>query len=107
MAKKYAVPEFLLDKLDQARYEKWLRRKATAHAKGDKKRFNRTDTVESYRDQIHAAVLKSMGKDTYTGEQLHWEKVSTYRNENSKSGKSKYKAEFALLPTLDHVRNQD
>src|SRR5580698_3268746 len=105
--RKYAVPDFLSDRVDQDRYERWLRAKAMAHSRGDVKRFGQKHTAEKYRDLIHAAVSSSLGKDFYTGESLQWEKVSTYNNEDSRNGKTKYKAGFALLPTVDHVWKED
>jgi hypothetical protein len=57
----------------------------------------------SYRDAIHHAVLRSEGRDVYTGEMLHWHLISQYKNEESKAGRHGYKAGFALLPTVDHV----
>jgi hypothetical protein len=45
----------------------------------------------------------SVGRDAYTGEELDWKLLSTYKNEDSKTGKHGYKAGFALLPTVDHV----
>lgn len=104
---KYAVPLFLEAHIDQTRYEKWFRRKATAHYRGDVNRFGQKHSAEYYRDLIHAAVCASGGKDFYTGEALHWGKISTYNNAASKQGKSKYKAEFALLPSVDHVWKDD
>jgi|ERR1700749_193847 len=105
--RKYAVPEFLAGLVDQKKYERWLRAKAAAHYRGDVKRFNQKHSAEYYRDLIHAAVHASGGRDAYTGESLHWNKISTYNNEASKSGKSKYKADFALLPSVDHVWKDD
>ncbi|HTT99327.1 MAG TPA: hypothetical protein VMF58_14865 [Rhizomicrobium sp.] len=104
---KYALPPALEGHIDQSRYEKWLRRKASAHYRGDIKRFGQKHNAELYRNMIHAAVGASGGRDFYTGELLHWDKISTYDNAASKLGKSKYKAEFALLPSLDHVWKDD
>jgi hypothetical protein len=105
--RKYAMPTFLAGIMDQDRYERWLRRKAVAHAKGDIKRFGRGSSPEHYRTLIHEAVCTSNGRDFYTGEDLHWDKISTYDNAASQNGKTKYKAGFALLPSLDHVWNED
>lgn len=52
---------------------------------------------------IHNAVCASGGRDAYTGEELDWKLLSTYDNEASRDGGRKYKATFALLPTVDHV----
>ena len=102
MAKKYEIPEFLGQYTSQSVYERWLRAKAQAHVRRDKKRGHQC-TAEQYRIAIHAAVVASEGNDAYTGEKLHWNLLSKYRNEDSKKGRHKYKAKFGLLPTVDHV----
>jgi hypothetical protein len=48
-------------------------------------------------------VLASIGLDAYTGEVLDWHLISKYDNDVAKKGRSKYKALFGLLPTVDHV----
>lgn len=102
MARKYALPSFLEGVVSQEAYERWLKRKAAAHARRDKAR-GYTCSGAAYREAIHAAVIASEGKDTYTGERLDWHLISTYENEQSKNGRHAYKASFALLPTVDHV----
>lgn len=52
---------------------------------------------------IHEAVVASGGHDEYTGEELAWELISTYDNEQSKVGRREYTKSLALLPTVDHV----
>ena len=64
-------------------------------------------TNTNYKQQIHTAVCESNGRDWYTGEPLEWEKISTYNNDDSKVGRSIYKASFSLLPTVDHVLRED
>ncbi len=56
---------------------------------------------------MHAAICASQGRDYYTGEDLHWELIGTYDNEQSKADRSTYKAGLALLPTIDHVLMED
>lgn len=102
-SRKYQVPSFLSEVLAQKLYERWLHRKATAHIRRDRDRGNSTCKVAAYKKAIHDAVLKSQGRDHYTGEELEWFRVSTYRNVDSQSSRRKYKAEFALLPSVDHV----
>ena len=102
MAKRHTMPGFLDQVVTATAYERWLRRKAIAHVKRDRKR-GRTCTVALYKDAIHDAVVLSNGKDAYTGEVLDWKLISTYRNEDSKIGRHAYKAQFKLLPTVDHV----
>lgn len=84
-------------------YERWLSRKAIAHVNRDRGRGRSAATRALYKEAIHAAVILSEGKDAYTGERLHWHLISTYRNEDSKAGGHKYRAGFALLPTVDHL----
>lgn len=107
MAKLYSLPDCLVGKIEEATYVRWLRRKAAAHLKRDRQRCDWEITGEGYRQQIHAAVKRSAGLDHYTGEVLHWDLLSKYSNEESKAGRSEYKASFALLPTADHVPGAD
>ena len=102
MPKKHAMPQFLEGVVTPAAYERWLARKAATHVKRDRKRGH-TCTGSTYREVIHAAVVISAGKDSYTGEKLAWHLISTYNNEDSEKGRHSYKASFALLPTVDHV----
>lgn len=97
------MPAFLNDSVDPENYERWLGRKAMACVKRDRKRGHSAVTRALYKEDIHAAVLRSEGRDAYTGEELDWKLISTYKNEDSKVGKHGYKSEFALLPTVDHV----
>lgn len=101
--RKYELPEFLTGTVTQAQYERWLHRKAVAHVRRDRKRGNQSATIAEYKIEIHRAVIESKGQDCYTGENLDWSLISTYENERSKSGGRRYKATFALLPTVDHV----
>lgn len=107
MTKLYTLPACLAEQIDEQTYIRWLRRKAAAHVKRDRKRCAWDITGETYRRQIHAAVIRSNGRDHYTGEQLRWDLVSSYSNAESKAGRSVYKATLALLPTADHVPGAD
>ncbi len=105
---KRSLPSFLIGQVSAEAYGRWLARKAAAHARRDQKRFaNNWTSGAGYRDAIHAAVLASQGRDFYTGEQLDWSLLSKYDNEASKVGKHGYKAQFALLPTVDHAQADD
>lgn len=99
---QYAVPDCIKDQCDQMKYSRWLQRKATAHARRDRKR-DRACTIAQYKAGIHAAVCALGHLDYYTGEPLDWKLVSTYDNESSKSGRTHYKKTLALLPTIDHT----
>jgi hypothetical protein len=101
MPKKHSLPTFLDGIVSSDAYHRWLTRKAAAHVKRDRKR-GRECANASYKQAIHLAVLESNGADAYTGELLDWTLISTYKNEDSKSGRHAYKAKFALLPTVDH-----
>jgi hypothetical protein len=101
--KKYDLPRFLIGRCTHVVYERWLRAKADAHVKRDRKRGNASAIGEAYRVAIHAAVVASSGNDYYTGESLEWERISTYCNAESEERRREYKRELALLPTVDHV----
>jgi len=101
--KKRSLPPFLEGRVEPQVYERWLQRKAAAHAKRDQKRWKDWKSGADYRDAIHKAVLDSGGKDAYTGEELDWNLISTYNNAASEAGRHTYKAGFALLPTVDHI----
>ena len=105
--KSYLLPDFLHGKIDEATYVRWLRRKAAAHVKRDRKRSDDQIMGERYRRLMHEAVNRSGGRDHYTGEELRWELLSTYDNEASRADRSAYKATLALLPTVDHVPGAD
>jgi hypothetical protein len=97
----YPVPGEL--GISQETYIRWLRRKAAAHVKRDRKRCDYEIVGEEYRRLIHAAVEQHGTHDFYTGEKLDWSLVSTYSNEDSQAGRTAYKSGFALLPTVDHI----
>ncbi len=78
MGRKYKLPEFLAGVISQESYERWLRRKAIAHVRRDRRRGNATAMGEPYRVAIHDAVARSHGRDAYTGEELAWTLISTY-----------------------------
>jgi hypothetical protein len=101
--KKYQLPDFLLEKVEQEEYEKWLQRKARGHFRRDRGRGNNTATAEEYKMAIHEAVLSSHGVDVYTGEELNWTLLNTYNNKQSKKRGKEYKRQFDLLPSVDHV----
>jgi len=100
--KKFCRPDFLPEVITQELYERWLHRKAQAHVRRDRGRSNKTAKVKEYKEAIHKAVCLSLGRDAYTNEQLKWELLSKYRNEESKQAGRAYKSNFALLPTVDH-----
>jgi hypothetical protein len=102
-SKRYELPPFLVGKVPQGVYERWLRHKAQAHVKRDRRRGNKMAIGEAYRVAMHAAIVQSGGRDAYTGEQLDWSLISRYDNDESQAHGRHYKHGFALLPTVDHV----
>ena len=84
----------------QAGYEKWLKGRAIAHVKRDKKRGNITATVEGYKGAIHSAVGLSEGRDHYTGESLDWSLVGSYSNEVLKADGRRFKAHWRFCRQL-------
>jgi len=100
---KYEIPEFLNGEVEQVIYNKWLERKGRSLRKRDKKRFDDVETLADYKARIHKAVCDSSGKDYYLGHRLDWSLIGTYRNEESKLKRGKYKRDFADLPTVDHL----
>ncbi len=101
--RKYERPDFLSAAVTQSDYEKWLRGRAAAHVRRDRERGNAAATNSAYKGAIHHAVIRSAGRDAYTGEQLDWALVGRYSNAESKAQRRRYKATFALLPSVDHV----
>jgi hypothetical protein len=101
--RKYELPQFLVPFTNHKAYDRWLHRRALAQVRRDRKRGNREATNEKYKLAIHGAVLRSAGRDGYTGEALDWSLLSQYNNLESKAGQRRYKARFALLPTVDHL----
>jgi hypothetical protein len=100
--RKYLVPDFI-SAVTQDIYEKWLHGRAVAHVRRDKNRGNTTASNEAYKIAIHRAVVHSGGRDHYTGEPLDWSLLCQYSNLESEAQGRRYKAKFALLPSVDHV----
>jgi hypothetical protein len=101
--KLFDLPPFLNGIVTREAYVRWLQRKAIAHVKRDRKRGNISASVSEYNRAIHNAVCASGGRDVYTHEQLEWNLISTWDNDESMQGRRIYKAKFALLPTVDHI----
>ena len=101
--RKYEKPAFMPGSISQQAYIKWLRAKANAHIKRDRKRGNLEATREAYVSAIHQAVQASGGCDVYTGKPLRWDLIGSYDNSESKAGRRAYKKGLADLPTVDHL----
>lgn len=102
---EYICPEFILNSNE---YFRWLKRKASSHIARDRKRYLPDKyTVCCYRRRIHDAVLRSNGKDEYTGIDLDWSLINQYNNASSSEKKATYRKKFYNLPTLDHTYNKN
>lgn len=101
--KKYHLPDFLSGQCSESVYKKWLSRKAVAHVKRDRKRGNKGAKTSIYKEAIHDAVLRSKGKDAYTGKLMDWKNISKYDNDKSNNKGRNYKKQFGDLPTVDHI----
>lgn len=102
MPREHSLPPFLEGRVPPLAYERWLEAKARAHSIRDRRRGSTAALRSLYKEAIHAAVFACNGHDDYTGEPLDWSLLGQYRNAESKAGRYKYKAKFALLPTVDH-----
>ena len=101
MKEKLIKPHFL--EIEQERYSKWLNNRAKSHVRRDALKFpTKKISTELYKIKIHEAVKNSNGIDYYTGEELAWDKISTYNNLQSKKEKDNYFKKFHNMPTVDH-----
>ncbi len=105
-SRKYRFPGFLAEQCSEEAYLRWLGRKAAAHRRRDSRRSTvdpSGPSQEAYKVAIHAAVVKSDGRDFYTGKALRWDLISTFANVAASEGKREYKRGLSDLPTLDHL----
>ncbi|MEK7473608.1 MAG: hypothetical protein AAB668_02695 [Patescibacteria group bacterium] len=91
----YAVPSFL-EGIGQERYNRWLHRKAANLCRRDKQRGYKNISTAKYKKEIHVAVDRSKGRDEYTGEELNWNAISTYKDKKIHD-----------LPSVDHCHELD
>ena len=104
------------NKLTETSFREFIRKKAAALWKRDKKKLIAQSSKESsekyddsrkraeYRNAIYKAIV-AMKENVcpYTGYILQWEKIGTWKNDEAKSKGKKYKKDFAYLPTVDHI----
>lgn len=102
---KIELPRFLSKVITREAYVRWLSGKARAHVKRDTKHHSSLN-VATYKGMIHEAVIKSSGRDAYTGEMLDWSLLSKWRNNEAKDQGNAYKQKFALLPSVDHISDR-
>ena len=84
-------------------YSELIQRKAVAVNKRDKRRGGQY-TVKQAIEAIDEAFHRCSGFDPYDGSKLDPELLGTYSNERSKERGAAYKREMAMLPTVDHVK---
>ncbi|MBI4027298.1 MAG: hypothetical protein HY360_20095 [Verrucomicrobia bacterium] len=99
---KHPMPRFLSEKCTQEKYQHWLKWKANAHYKRDRKRKYPGATQARWKEAIHEAVKRCKGKDDYTGRLLRWDLLRKYDNKKAKGAGIRYKKKFAGLPSVDH-----
>jgi hypothetical protein len=101
-ARLYSLPECLNDLVPEDQYRKWLQRKAQALVKRDRKRGNTQAAIAIYKEAINRAILRDGACDWYTGEELDWRLIGTYRNDTAKMAGRDIKRQMSHLPTVDH-----
>lgn len=106
-AEKYTLPSFLRGRFLENSYKQWLYKKARACYNRDEQLGKCLGTREKYRKMIHKAVVNSKGRDAYTGENLEWELIGEYNNNDSKKQGKRYKKKFDFLPTVDYLGEYD
>jgi hypothetical protein len=89
-------PRFLPPDVTLEKYRRWLDRKTAALVRRDVGRGNKSAARKAYKQAIHDAVLKSGGRDAYTGELLNWSLIGTYDNTQSQALRRAYKATLGL-----------
>jgi len=92
---KYEMPSFIKPEKETA-YFRWLGRKAMILRKRDERYGCKVKPRKTYKEKIHEAVLKSNGKDFYTGLSLDWSLISRFNGNNYHS------LDTSVLPTVDH-----
>lgn len=99
--RKWVLPASLPG-LDENVFRKWLRRKAAAHVRRDRKRGFKLASVSGYMAAIIRAIEASGGRDYYTGEPLDWVRIGLWRNAEAAERRGEYRREFWNLPSVDH-----
>jgi hypothetical protein len=103
---KYHLPDFLVGRITEAAYDKWLNAKANTLRQRDlknKRPFATANSKAMYKEKIHAAVKENGQYDKYTKDALQWELVSTWDANRAKNGQDSYRDKFLLMPTVDHI----
>lgn len=78
---KRPLPDFLAGRVSAEQYAKWLKSKAGAHVRRDRKRKFLGADLPAQKDAIHAAVVETQGRDACTAEELRWELLCAYDND--------------------------
>jgi hypothetical protein len=105
----YPLPAFLEGICKLSVYRTWILRRAISLYHRDRKmkrpcaQFN---TITNYRHAIHAAVIKNGLKEPYTGDVMKWELIGTWDSTKGSDNEERYKTEYRLLPTVDHLDPQ-
>lgn len=94
------VPEFVRARgISCARYSAWLSRQALTCKQRDP--LERRQPIVAYRDAIHKAVLRSGGRDEYTGDPLEWNRLNHARPTTGGRRSHRIKGHY---PSVDHYQ---
>jgi hypothetical protein len=102
----YFLPSFLNGIISEARYRRWLNRKASHLYHNDvrqKRPCALNSSARQYKALIHKAILDNGLFDPFTGELLRWELLDTWDDSSDKNPGRDVIEKFSLLPTVDHI----
>ena len=102
---RFPLPAVLEGLLPPAAYNNWVRVKAWALFKRDRKRklpVALKSSVDLYKETVNGAVAAGGPLDPYTGDALKWGLIGTWDPEKAKID-CDYARQFYLMPTIDHV----
>lgn len=86
-------------KVNCTRYNAWLNGQARSCRARDQGLIDPLPAIEEYRTRIHDAVIRSEGRDEYTGELLEWNRLNHPRPE---AGGRKRHLQRCSYPSVDH-----
>ncbi|MGB7568919.1 MAG: hypothetical protein WBM07_13745 [Chitinivibrionales bacterium] len=101
----FPLPGILQGLLTPAAYDDWVRVKAWALYKRDKKRglpAALNVSIGLYKETVNGAVAASGPLDPYTGVALAWDLIGAWDPEKAKTDCG-YVKQFYLMPTVDHI----
>ena len=103
LARRQALPDFLVGLLPQATYQRWLVGRARWQSARDRERNLEGADAAAYLLAFDAAVRASMGRCAYTGDWMRWELLMTFDTRAAARGGIPYMRQYDQMPTIDHV----